>query len=75
MDAYEQVDAVIRAESFYTETPYFLSEWLIVKEQVLRNDEDSFGFLDRFLYNILYDGDIGLYDAYLAENPTEQEQG
>ncbi len=74
MEAYESVDKVIREESFYHETPYFLSEWLILKEQVLRNDEDSLGFLDRFLDNILYAGDIGLYEAFIADSAVDQER-
>lgn len=62
--AYTMVDEAIKQHAFYQETPYFLSEWLIVKEQVLCRDDESFGFFDRFLDSILYSGDIGLFDAY-----------
>ncbi|MCY4780000.1 hypothetical protein ORI89_10090 [Sphingobacterium sp. UT-1RO-CII-1] len=64
--AYNMVDEAIKQHDFYQGTPYFFSEWLIVKEQVLRKDDESFGFFDRFLDNILYSGDIGLFDAYTA---------
>lgn len=63
--AYEMVDVVIKEQDFYQQTPYFLSEWIILKEQVLRNDSESLGYLDRFLENIMYDSTIGVYEAYL----------
>lgn len=64
--AYNKVDEAIKQHAFYQETPCFLSEWIIVKEQILRRDDESFGFFDRFLDSILYSGDIGLFDAYTA---------
>lgn len=67
MDAYEMVDAVIKEHDFYQETPYFLSEWIVLKEQVSRNDSESLGYLDRFLDNIMYEDATGVYDAFVAK--------
>lgn len=67
---YTRVDEVIKEHDFYLQTPYFHSEWLILKEQILRNDSESLGYLDRFLENIMYDSSIGIYDAFLDQNPT-----
>lgn len=69
IEAYVEVDDVIKQHDFYEQTPYFLSEWLILKEQVLRNDSESLGYLKRFLDNIMHEGAIGLYEAYLAQYP------
>lgn len=71
IEAYERVDEVIRLHDFYHQTPYFLSEWHILKEQVLRNDSESLGYLDRFLDNIIHEGAIGIYDAYLEKCQEE----
>lgn|GEM_PF-1648330 len=69
--AYEMVDQAIRDQEFYQHTPYFLSEWIIVKDQVFRNDSESIGYLDSFIDSILYSGDIGLFDAYLEVTSDE----
>lgn len=63
--AYDMVDTVIKEHDFYHKTPYFLSEWLILKEQVLKNDSESLGYFERFLDNIMYEGATGVYAAYL----------
>lgn len=66
--AYHMVDEVIKYQDFYYQTPYFLSEWIILKEQVLRNDSESVGYLARFLDNIMHDGATGVYEAALVRN-------
>lgn len=71
--AYEMVDEVIKGQSFYHQTPYFLSEWIVVKGQVIRKDSESFGYFDRYLDSILYSGDIGIHIAYLAEREGKQQ--
>ncbi|WP_270087288.1 hypothetical protein [Sphingobacterium sp. SYP-B4668] len=71
--AYEMVDQVIKDQDFYHQTPYFLSEWIFLKEQVLRRDSESVGYFDRFLDNILYSGDTGVFAAYTEL--TDGEQG
>lgn len=64
--AYDMVDAVIKEHDFYLQTPYFLSEWIVLKEQVLRNDSESLGYFDRFLDNIMYESATGVYDAFVV---------
>lgn len=71
IEAYEAVDNVIKQQDFYHHTPYFLSEWKILKEQVLRNDSDTIGYLERFLDNIMYEGALGVYVAYLEKQGEE----
>ena len=67
-EAYEMVDAVIKEQDFYLQTPYFLSEWIVLKDQVLRNDSESLGYFDRFLDNIMYESATGVYDAFVIQN-------
>ncbi|TDQ78240.1 hypothetical protein [Sphingobacterium yanglingense] len=66
---YDKVDEVIKDHDFYHQTPYFLSEWLILKEQVLRSDSESLGYFERFLENIMYESATGVYSAYADSNP------
>ncbi|MDR2285484.1 MAG: hypothetical protein LBE37_19890 [Sphingobacterium sp.] len=66
---YDKVDAVIKNHDFYHQTPYFLSEWLILKEQILRSDSESLGYFERFLENIMYESATGVYAAYMDNNP------
>lgn len=66
---YDKVDEVIKDHDFYHQTPYFLSEWLILKEQILRSDSESLGYFERFLENIMYESDTGVYSAYVDNNP------
>ncbi|WP_164110264.1 MULTISPECIES: hypothetical protein [Sphingobacterium] len=66
-EAYEMVDAVIKEQDFYHHTPYFLSEWIVLKGQVLRNDSESLGYFDRFLDNIMYDSATGVYEAFVFQ--------
>lgn len=66
-EAYEMVDAVIKEHDFYHQTPYFLSEWVFLKDQVLRNDSESLGYFDRFLDNIMYESATGVYEAFVNQ--------
>ena len=66
---YDKVDEVIKDHDFYHQTPYFLSEWLILKEQILRSDSESLGYFERFLENIMYESATGVYSAYADSNP------
>lgn len=62
--AYEMVDKIIRTQSFYSDVPYFSSEWADVKELVQRKDKESFGYFDRYLDSIKFSGDIGVLQAF-----------